>query len=51
MSIPLEFFEKHFDKIEWDGLCQNSSIPVEFFEKHIDKIEWDGLCQNSFNIV
>jgi len=45
-----EFFEKHVDKISWEGLSLNESIPIQFFEKHLDKISWESLSRNT-NIV
>jgi len=42
-----EFFEKHLNRIYWDGLSKNKSIPIQFFEKHVNKINWNGLSGNT----
>ena len=46
--MPVEFFERHLDKVEWDGeLSGNINIPVEFFERHLDKVNWFWLSGNT----
>ncbi len=45
-SLPIEFWEKYIDCIDWNYLCENPSLPVEFWEKYIDCINWYYLCSN-----
>jgi hypothetical protein len=41
--IPLEFFERHLDKVAWYFLGANENIPVSFFERHLGKYGMDGV--------
>jgi hypothetical protein len=50
-SIPIEFYEKHLDKIDWSSISQNNSIPLEFFEKHLDKVYLSELSKNTSIIM
>ena len=46
-TVPIEFFEKHLNKINWYAISSNTSIPMWFLEKYIDNIVWSGLSGNS----
>ena len=49
-NIPIEFFEKHLDKIHWDEFSNYIKIPPEFLERHINKIHWQSLSLNTTGI-
>jgi hypothetical protein len=42
-KIPIEFFERYVEDIDWYYAVRNDSLPVEFFERHLDKLRADPL--------
>lgn len=45
--LPISFYEKHIENVDWYALCANENIPISFYEKHFEKISWDDLCYNN----
>jgi hypothetical protein len=37
-KIPIEFFERHSDKVVWAHAVNNALFPIEFFERHFEKL-------------
>lgn len=44
--LPISFYEKHIENVDWCALCENENIPISFYEKHFEKISWKNLCLN-----
>jgi hypothetical protein len=37
--VPIEFFERHTDKVVWYLLAENENATIDFFERHLDKCD------------
>src|SRR5277367_1912569 len=55
LNFEIPFYEKHLDKVNWNGLSGNSNMPITFFEKHLalwkqrgehNKVDWSNLSSN-----
>jgi hypothetical protein len=40
-NVPIDFLDRHTDKIQWNVLVTNRAIPGEFFDRHFDKFSSD----------
>jgi hypothetical protein len=46
-TLTEDFFNKHFDKINWHTISLNTNLPESFFAKHIKKLTISFLASNS----
>jgi hypothetical protein len=45
-AVPLAFWERNIDRLDWRFLCLFADLPVSFWKKHYDDLHWPYLCGN-----
>lgn len=46
LDTEMAYLEKNLDKLDWWGICANTSITPAFLEKHLDELFWYQISKN-----